>query len=379
MEMVGLNIGACVGLVLYVCSVIVTAINPTVVQTQIIWEGNTTGEVYLYRIPVIINLPNGDLLAFAEARKYDIPRTDVGAKFIAMKRSKDKGSSWGPTEFIVDDYEAQDGLNLGTAMVDEEMGYIIILYVYCAHNQCPERQNVATNFVVKSKDWGYTWGNPVDLGLQNPDILGFDLSPGPGYGIQKKYAPNKGRLITCGHRTPFALKSVVCFYSDDHGDTWKIGGGLVGIPFGGDKKVGDFAPGEAQVIEYPNGTLLVNARNTHFYHCRCRMHGMSFDGGITFPVTSTKLVPELIEPSVCGSILLHGGTLFFSNPASTSGRFNMTVKWSNDMGESWPGQLPIYLGSSEYSCLSNVDDDHIGLAYEKSDYKLVEFVKIKVH
>ncbi|XP_071949913.1 sialidase-1-like [Antedon mediterranea] len=364
--------------VLYTCSLIVIAINPSIIKSQVIWESNSTGEVYLYRIPVITNLPNGDLVIFTEARKYDIPSTDVGAKFIAMKRSKDKGVSWGPTVFIVDDYEANDGLNLGTVMVDEEKGYIIILYVYCAHNRCPKRQNVATNFVVKSKDWGYTWSEPVDLGLQNPAILGYDLSPGPGYGIQKKFAPNKGRLIACGHRTPFALKSVACFYSDDHGDTWHIGGGLVGMPFGGDKKTGDFAPGEAQIIEYPNGTLLVNARNTHFYHCRCRIQGMSFDGGITFPVTSTTLVADLIEPSVCGSILLQGTTLFFSNPSSTAGRVNMTLKWSGDMGETWPNQLPIFPGSSEYSCLTAIDDDHIGLAFEKNDYKLVQFVKIQI-
>jgi sialidase-1 len=82
-----------------------------------------------------------------------------------------------------------------------------------------------------------------------------------------------------------------------------------------------------------------------------------------------RLLPE----SVCMASLLAldvpkaGRRLFFSNPATTTGRHTMTIKVSADEGLSWPeGRHLLYdrRNGLGYSCLAPVDDAHVGVLYE---------------
>ena len=54
-----------------------------------------------YRIPSILQAPNGDLLIFAEKRNDGIG--DIGNHDIVMKRSRDKGRTWSEEQIIFDD------------------------------------------------------------------------------------------------------------------------------------------------------------------------------------------------------------------------------------------------------------------------------------
>src|SRR5438552_954521 len=54
-----------------------------------------------YRIPAIVQAPNGDILIIAERRNDGIG--DIGDHDIVMKRSRDKGKTWSAEQMIFDD------------------------------------------------------------------------------------------------------------------------------------------------------------------------------------------------------------------------------------------------------------------------------------
>ena len=60
-----------------------------------------------YRIPAIISLPNGNLLAFCEGRVNN--SGDYGNINIVLKRSTDKGKTWGSLQTVADAGDLQAG------------------------------------------------------------------------------------------------------------------------------------------------------------------------------------------------------------------------------------------------------------------------------
>ena len=70
--------------------------------------------------------------------------------------------------------------------------------------------------------------------------------------------------------------------------------------------------------------------------------------------------PELIEPVCSAGLLQTAAGLFFSNPASSTGRVSLTVRKSLDGGATWPRSLLVYAGSAAYSVLVPVGEPALG-------------------
>lgn len=95
------------------------------------------------------------------------------------------------------------------------------------------------------------------------------------------------------------------------------------------------------------------------------------DLGATWTQHSTSR-NGLIEPNCMAGIIgvnlkEKGRVLFFSNPNSKTQRDHITIKASFDNGLTWPetNQIELYEeGTYGYSCLTRIDDDHIGILYE---------------
>ncbi|XP_077988182.1 sialidase-1-like [Glandiceps talaboti] len=358
----------------------VVCLTPIMEEETLVWQSNDMGEFVYFRTPIVIRVPNGDLLSFSGAHKTTV--SDIDAKGLATRRSKTGGLSWETTKLIFEDVIPilQGYFILGAALVDIETNVTMLLYSHCPHNICAPGV-YPTTYIIRSYNSGYTWSKPEDLSIKNPAFANWTWSPGPGYGIQKRLGPAKGRLVVCGHTVSVKQSSelLCCSYSDDHGNSWQIGGCLVGIPYNVPKKTGDFMPDESQIVELPDGALLMNSRNQYHFHCSCRIISRSYDGGLSFPLLNVTVDETLIDPVCDGSVLIHDGIMFFSNPANSKKRENMTLRWSLNYGASWEGALTIFSGGSEYSTLTSIDDNHIGLIYEKNGYKDISFVRIRIH
>jgi len=110
------------------------------------------GGVHTFRIPVMVRAHNGDLLAFAEARKKSA--ADHGDIDIVLKRSLDNGQTWGPIELVQDEFEdpaARIWIGNPTPIVDKtdpkHTGRIWLVFT----------RNNERMFVTSSDDNGKTW------------------------------------------------------------------------------------------------------------------------------------------------------------------------------------------------------------------------------
>ncbi|XP_071949949.1 sialidase-1-like [Antedon mediterranea] len=355
-------------------------LKPVIVLEQVLFEGGSQGEVYAYRIPVATLTPKGTVVVYVEARKYS--RADAKSKFLAGRSSVDGGYNWSEMAFLVSDFVTNDGINLGATLYNAEQSELLIMFTVCAHRLC--ENGVTSNYMLKSVDDGISWQPPVDISKANPALFNYSWTAGPGYGIQKKVEPHRGRLVVCGHTVNENYHGLDCIISDDQGVTWKRGASQPSLPKYGTIKSGGFFASEVQIVELKNGSILFNARNALKYQCACRIILRSDDGGDTIAFDSIYFDATLVDPTDAGAILMHGDYLFFSNAANASARKNITLRWSENEGKSWDGTLSIYPGEAAYSTLTSVDENHVAVVYErsmngKSDAGSIWFTLVKIN
>ena len=332
-----------------------------------VWASGQGG-YHTYRIPALISAKNGDLLAFCEGRKTS--SRDSGDIDLLLRRSNDGGTTWTAVQTVVDDGPNTAGNPC--PVLDRTTGR---LWLSFTRNLGSDREpaiiartskGTRTVWLVYSDDHGQTWSAPRDItaAVKRPEWTW--CATGPGVGIQLR----SGRLlIPCDHAlTGPGTFGSHAIYSDDHGETWSIGGVLPD------------RVNECQAAELGDGTVLMNLRSYH--GLRCRATARSSDGGITWGPLSHH--PALVEP-VCQAALIRAeqaadrgaDALAFSNPAGKT-RENMIVRLSLDGGATWPAARSLHAGPTAYSSLASLPGGKLACLYERGSrgpYERITFAR----
>ena len=353
-----------------------TAKNPRPQRIGIALRQRGEDNVDTYRIPGLATTNTGTLIGVYDVRWNDPvdlqENIDVG-----MSRSTDGGRTWEPMKIIMDmgEYgglpEDQNGIGDPAVLVDRNTNTIWVAALWL-HGYPGQRAWNASEpgllpnktgqlMLVKSEDDGITWSAPINITQQIKKTEWQLFFDGPGMGITMK----DGTLVFAaqfkdGDRVPHST----IIYSKNGGKDWSVGTGAKSETT------------EAQVVELPDGSLMLNMRDDRNRADRKdslngRSVAITKDLGKTWTEHPTSR-KALIEPNCMASIIADDRPgkeqlLFFSNPDSKARRDHITIKTSFDGGMTWPkeNQLELYEDDTYgYSCLTLVDENHIGILYE---------------
>ncbi|XP_072496637.1 sialidase-2 isoform X2 [Notamacropus eugenii] len=292
-----------------------------------------------YRIPALLYLAkHHTLLAFAEQRAS---KADEQAKEIVLRRGKYEASTyevkWQEMK-LVKTAQLPGHRSMNPCPVyDEVTGTLFLLFV-AVQGQVTESEQIhtKTNMVrlccVTSKDQGKTWSSVKDLtnsaiGPAHKQWATFAI--GPGHGVQLHNSSRSLVIPAYAYRILGPQKEPIpyafCFYSDNHGKTWKMGNFIT---------MGNTL--ESQVAEvYSRGqrVLYCNSRST----LRERVQAFSQDG-VYFQ--DAQRIKKLVEqPEGC-----QGSVISFPNPTEdASGSVDTWLLYSHPKDPLKRKDLGLYL------------------------------------
>lgn len=341
--------------------------------------------VHSFRIPGLATTNDGTLLAIYDVR-YD-SSFDLQADIdIGVSRSTDGGRTWEKMRIVMDMGEwaglpeAQNGVGDPAILVDRNTGEIFIVALWTAGigndrawlnvGQGMTPYETGQLMMVSSRDDGRTWSEPRNITSMVKQPEWYITLQGPGKGITME----DGTLVFAfqhvdAQRAPWSG----IMYSKDHGKTWQT------HPVCPVRETT-----ESQVVELEPGMLMLNMRNnlrtgrmvytTDDMGSTWKVHESS--GKLEEPVCMASLIMVKAEDNVLGQDIL-----LFSNPATTKGRFNMTIKASLDYGRTWLENDSILLDEEHgwgYSCLSMINRETVEILYESSTgHMTFQAVKLK--
>jgi sialidase-1 len=348
-----------------------------------------------YRIPAIVSLPNGDILAFAEGRVNNAG--DFGDINIVLKRSNNKGKIWSALQTIVDSETLQAGNPAPVVDVTDPLypkGRLFLFYNTGNNHEGEVRKGKGLREVwyKTSTDGGTTWSEAVNITTQvhrpkQPSVNAAynfqedwrSYANTPGHAMQFQTGKYKGRIFVAANHSAGEPKNksedydAHGFYTDDHGKTFQLGAGLH-----------LHGSNESIAAEISNGKLMFNSRNQKG-DIRARIVAISSNGGQTWD--TTYFDKNLPDPVCQGSILNIGkkkgkNILAFCNAADEKRRDNLTLRISFDEGKNW--KKSFVLGKDEnvkdntaYSDIVKISGKQVGVLYEKNNYSQIVFTIVK--
>ena len=336
---------------------------PAAITESVIFRSGEEGYSN-YRIPSLITTKSGSLLAFCEARKDH--RGDSGNIDLVVKRSTDGGKTWSPPLVVWDAGDHTAGNPC--PVIDQRTGRIINIVCWNLATDHGRDLHAGTSvdtrrvYQTHSDDDGLTWSEPKEITTKVKKPSWWWYATGPGIGVQLQKGPHKGRLVIPANHTAKGHYGAHTLYSDDGGASWKI------------SEIIKPTVNESQVVALSDGRLMMNMRSqgtgdTKRPYSGYRSIAYSSDNGESW--THPVFDDELSDPICQASIIRYDAyRILFSNPnppvsLERGPREQMTVRLSNDDGQTWTKELIIYDGPSAYSSLAKIPDGEIGLLYEK--------------
>ena len=228
-----------------------------------------------------------------------------------------------------------------------------------------------------SDDDGKTWSAPQDITpMVKADWMKF-LGVGPGEGITLRTGPNKGRIVAPVYTTNRTnhlngSQSSRIIYSDDHGKTWHMGGGVNDNRTLYDGTVVDSSTmnnyyaqnTEASVVQLNNGDLKLFMRGL----TGDLQVATSHDGGLTWDNNVDRYdVPDVYVQMAATHTVQNGKEYILLANANGPGRKNGYIRVARveeDGQLTWLHHHLIQEGEYAYNSLQQIGPDEFGLLYE---------------
>ena len=328
-----------------------------VLQRSLIWAPGENHSAH-YRIPGIIRLDDGTLVASIDKRKnseYDLPE-DID---IEVKHSQDGGKTWSAPTTVAKGRPEQ-GFGDAAMATDGKNIYMVMVSGSGLWNYPSQASKPLQMYATKSTDGGRSWEPVREISSEvYTDRFPYGGFFGSGNGI----ITSKGRIMFVAAMRMGAnwggQMDNVLVYSDDQGKSWHSSPIV--------RSNGD----EAKVIELSDGSLLVSSRN-RAGGANERTFVRSRDGGLTWTAPATW--PEL-KGNSCNTALTRyapvgsskdSHLLLHTLPTSPT-RDHLRIFLSEDEGKTWGYSRELCRGEAVYSEVVILEDGTLGIISEEND------------
>ncbi|MEE0985409.1 MAG: sialidase family protein [Bacteroidaceae bacterium] len=345
-----------------------------------------------YRIPAIVTMSNGEILAISDYRPGGNDVGNGGEVDIYARISNDNGATWSGddntphdnTSNIIKVADGTSSLAYGDAAVaaHPETGKVMVLCVGGNNTKFASATTSTKNYytyMFSSSDYGRTWSSANITStfkgstslLKNKKVCSMFFASGRL--LVSKHTPGRvyGAILTREYNSGYSNYNYV-FYTDDFGQSWSMLGSDYAIS-GAD---------EAKLEELPNGDILISSRTS---------------GGRNFNIYSTSTQSWGTQQKVDftegnatnGELMIYRGVykvgettgatydIMLQSLPTASNRAKVSVFYRpvenkqysvSEIASKWVKGIEVYDGNSAYSAMTIMPNGEIGFLYEKDYY-----------